>query len=88
MGCKGTPLRKRSKDEGDDNVTVQTGKCIIGQQTNDEPVSTTKRGRKGVLYNTYFSRGGNFRYIREFGFCAKFSSREIFLPRIFPPREN
>ena len=27
--------------------------------------------------NTYFSRGGNFRYIREFGFCAKFSSREI-----------
>ena len=30
-----------------------------------------------LLYNTYFSRGGNFRYIREFGFCAKFSSREI-----------
>ena len=57
-----------------------------------------------VLYNTNFSRGGNFRYIREFGFCAKFfsrennipckwnfakfSSREIFLPRNFPPREN
>ncbi len=34
-------------------------------------------GPLGVLYNTYFSRGGNFRYIREFGFCAKFSSREI-----------
>ena len=30
---------------------------------------------KDILYNTYFSRGGNFRYIREF--CAKFSSREI-----------
>ena len=30
----------------------------------------------GLLYNTNFSRGGNFRYIREFGFCAKFSSRE------------
>ena len=29
-----------------------------------------------VLYNTNFSRGGNVRYIREFGFCAKFSSRE------------
>ena len=30
-----------------------------------------------ILYNTNFSRGGNFRYIyREFGFCAKFSSRE------------
>ena len=29
-----------------------------------------------VLYNTNFSRGGNFRYIREFGFCAKFSSHE------------
>ena len=57
-----------------------------------------------LLYNTSFSRGGNFRYIREFGFCAKFSSREInihcawnfakfssreiFFPRIFPPREN
>ena len=57
-----------------------------------------------VLYNTNFSRGGNFRYIRELGFCAKlssrennihcewnfakFSSREIFLPRNFPPREN
>ena len=56
------------------------------------------------LYNTNFSRGGNFRYIREFGFCAKFSSREnnihcewnfakfssrdIFLPRNFSPREN
>ena len=33
----------------------------------------------GILYNTYFSRGGNFRYIREFGFCAKFSSREIII---------
>ena len=58
----------------------------------------------GILYNTNFSRGGNFRYIRELGFCAKFSSREnnihcewnfakfssreIFLPRNFPPREN
>ena len=57
-----------------------------------------------VLYNTNFSRGGNFRYIRELGFCAKFSSREnnihcewnfakfssreIYLPRNFPPREN
>ena len=30
-----------------------------------------------LLNNTYFSRGGNFRYICEFGFCAKFSSREI-----------
>ena len=29
-----------------------------------------------ILYNTNFSRGGNFRYFREFGFCAKFSSRE------------
>ena len=44
---------------------------------------------KGILqYNINFSRGGNFRYIREFGFCAKFSSREIFLTRNFPPREN
>ena len=57
-----------------------------------------------ILYNTNFSRGRNFRYIREFGFCAKFSSREkhihcewnfakfssreFFLPRNFPPREN
>ena len=57
-----------------------------------------------LLYNTNFSRGGNFRYIRELGFCAKlssrennihcewnfakFSSREIYLPRNFPPREN
>ena len=57
-----------------------------------------------LLYNTNFSRGGNFRYIREFGFCAKFSSREnnihcewnfakfssreIFLPRNFPPHES
>ena len=48
MDCKGIPLRRRSKDEGDDSVTVQTGKCIICQQTNDEPVSTTKRGRKRV----------------------------------------
>ena len=32
-----------------------------------------------ILYNTYFSRGGNCRYIREFGFCAKFSSREIII---------
>ena len=59
--------------------------------------------RVELLYNTNFSRGGNFRYIREFGFCAKFSSREniihcewnfakfstreIFLPRNFPPRD-
>ena len=58
-------------------------------------------GIANILYNTYFSRGGHFRYIREFGFCAKFSSREIniqcawnfakfssreiFLPRNFPP---
>ena len=48
MDCKGIPLRRRSKDEGDDSVTVQTGKCIICQQTNDEPLSTTKRGRKRV----------------------------------------
>ena len=57
-----------------------------------------------ILYNTNFSRGGNVRYIRELGFCAKFSSREnnihcewnfakfssreIYLPRNFPPREN
>ena len=57
-----------------------------------------------ILYNTNFSRGGNFRYIRELGFCAKFSSREnnihcewnfakfssreIYLPRNFLPREN
>ena len=34
----------------------------------------------GLLYNTNFSRGGNVRYIRELGFCAKFTSREIFLP--------
>ena len=56
------------------------------------------------MYNTNFSRGGNFRYIHEFGFCAKFcsrennihcewnfakfSSREIFYPRNVPPREN
>ena len=32
--------------------------------------------RYNVLYKTNYSRGGNFRYIREFGFCAKFSSRE------------
>ena len=57
-----------------------------------------------ILYNTNFSRGGNVRFIREFGFCAKFSSREnnihcewnfaklssreIFFPRNFTPREN
>ena len=57
-----------------------------------------------VLYNTNFSRGGNVRYIRELGFCAKFScrennihcewnfakfsSREIYLPRNVPPRDN
>ena len=62
------------------------------------------RLEKRVLYNTNFSRGGNVRYIRELVFCAKFSSREnnihcewnfakfssreIFLPRNFPPREN
>ena len=60
--------------------------------------------RPRPLYNTNFSRGGNVRYIRELGFCAKFSSREnnihcewnfakfssreIVLPRNFPPREN
>ena len=43
-----------------------------------------------VLYNTNFSRGGNFRYIRELGFCAKFyplrmEYREIFHPRNLPP---
>ena len=32
-----------------------------------------------ILYNMYFSRGRNFRYIREFGICAKFSSREIII---------
>ena len=32
-----------------------------------------------VLYNTSFSRGGNFRFIRKFGLCAKCSSREIII---------
>ena len=46
-----------------------------------------------ILYNTNFSRGGNFRYIREFGFCAKFSSRENNIHcewdfAKFSPREN
>ena len=27
-----------------------------------------------MLYNTYFSRGANFRYIRELGCCAKLTS--------------
>ena len=57
---------------------------LLGWSTN----TTETRSLWCILYNTNFSRGGNFCYIREFGFCAKCSSREIFLPRNFPPREN
>ena len=52
---------------------------LLGWSTN----TTETRSLWCILYNTNFSRGGNFRYIREFGFCAKCSSREIFLPQIF-----
>ena len=48
MDTKGIPLRRRSKDECDDSVAIDMNKCIICQQTTDEQVSTTERGRKRV----------------------------------------
>ena len=61
---------------GQAQINVRTRACSRTSIARTKQAALTHNVR-GKELNTYFSRGGNFRNIPEFGFDAKFSSGEI-----------